>query len=508
MGERIFAAAKTISQEKLNWDIQLVSKINMKREGKDKVEKEITFAETVQFVRRSETKTSSRFDAATFERAIGLVDYYFNERLQHAHEADKKQILDQQHKATVGFPQEIQAMKAIIEQLVKENGMEQITFPPMYERIVDALYHETWGLGAVSVWYERHGEIGKCRVNGGDVWYRVPGQRHRMHEQFRTLSGVDRLVQNLMRNDEQQVMSRGNEQAQLQMADGTRVTITMPPMVKHPTIAFRRAVVQKYTLDQQVLMETIQGEAQPIYRMLSRCGTKVILTGEPGTGKTTFLVSMYGETKPEKVTVSCESEFEVDLKKKFPDRDITEFQAKHANMESKIIPLTLRQDTGQYIMAEVRETEAPALKEACANTTGWVAATMHENDSTNVPGTLARKELRQSEGMNYRMCLVEYASKIDFVLVMAYGEDESVIRNVEISSLELEPYTLTVTSRRILWFDGEAWRYNGHLDPRLAHRMRRYDRQSYDEGMQALQQLAKKYPIPPEEQAIALTNAT
>jgi type IV secretory pathway ATPase VirB11/archaellum biosynthesis ATPase len=291
------------------------------------------------------------------------------------------------------------------------------------------------------------------------------------------------------------------------MYDGTRVTISLPPLVRYPTVVFRRPVVQKYTLLQQAELGTIPKAAIPIYRMIARCGTKAILTGEPGTGKTTFLVSLFAETKPDKVTTCCENVFEIDLKRKFPDRDITEYQGHLSNMASVVIPLTLRQDTRQYIMQEVREVEAPALKEACTNTTGLVLSTMHESDSTNVPGTLARKELRQSSGMNYRVCLTEYASKLDIVMVMAYGEEETVIRNVEIAVLELEPFTLSITSRRILWFDGEIWRFSAHMESRLAARMSRYDSKAFHEGMALLRELAEQFPIPPEEQAITLNNA-
>ncbi|WP_163860405.1 ATPase, T2SS/T4P/T4SS family [Paenibacillus elgii] len=468
---------------------------------------EVTFSETQQYLKGvEENRQSVRFDPTEFDRAISILDGYFSERLERGNKLEKEKFLELQHKATTGHVREIQAMKATIQDLVEEYNLQNTSFPPMYENLIDALYHETWGLGAVSVWYERHSKVGKCRVNGTDVWYRLPGERHRMHEQFRTAASVNRVIQNLMRNDEQKIMSRGKEHAQLQMADGTRVTISMPPLALHPTIVFRRAVVQNYTLQQQTELLTISKEAIPIYRMLVRCGMKMVITGEPGTGKTTFLVSLFGETKPDKVTISCESEFEAQLKKKFPDRDITEYQASQASMESDIIPLTLRQDTQQYIMAETREKEAPAFKEACANTTGVVMTTMHETDSTNVPGTLARKELRQSQGLNYHMCLVEYAAKIDFVLVMSYGEDESVIRNVEVSALELDPFTLIVKSRRIIWFDGQQWCYQAELDPRLSNRMLRYDEQAFHEGMQRLTELAAKYPIPENERMVVLAN--
>lgn len=467
---------------------------------------EILFRELAQYVKNEAdgAERTQRFDPDKFDQAIRVLDDYFELRLKKADAAAKEQYLSQQHKATIGHPKEVQEMKAIIQSIVDENLMHNVSFPPIYENLVDALYHETWGLGAVSVVYERKRHIGKWRVNARNIWYREKGEKRRIHEQYRTDAGVLRMIENLLRNDDQQIVKRGREYAQLQMFDGTRVTITLPPMTRHPSVVFRRKTEQMFTLERQADYGTIALEAIPIYRMMSRCGTKIVLTGEPGTAKTTMAKALFAETKPDKVTIAAELVFELDLQKDFPDRDISEYEGDETNMASVIIPLTLRQDAEQYLMGEIREVEAPGFKEICTNTTGTVITTMHEVDSTNVPGTLARKELRQSSGMNYAMSLVEYASKIDFVQVMAFGEDQSEIINLELSSIEVDPITLAVSSRRLIWFDGEQWRYHSEMDKRLARRMRRYDPEAFDAGMQRVEELAARLPIPEEELVVRL----
>lgn len=467
---------------------------------------EVDFRQLADYV-KDETygaERTQRFDPDKFDEAIRVLDDYFEIRLKKADATAKEEYLNQQHMATIGHPKETQQMKAIIQSIVDENRLHDVPYPPIYESLVDALFHETWGLGAVSVVYERKRHIGKWRVNARNIWYREKGEKRRIHEQYRTDAGVLRMIENLLRNDDQQIVKHGREYAQLQMFDGTRVTITLPPMTRHPSVVFRRKTEQMFTLERQADYGTIAREAIPIYRMMSRCGTKIVLTGEPGTAKTTMAKALFAETKPDKVTIAAELVFELDLQKDFPDRDISEYEGDETNMASVIIPLTLRQDAEQYLMGEIREVEAPGFKEICANTTGTVLTTMHEVDSTNVPGTLARKELRQSSGMNYAMSLVEYASKIDFVQVMAFGEDQSEIRNLEVSSIEVDSITLAVSSRRIIWFDGQLWRFHCELDKRLAQRMRRYDPEAYVSGIRRLQELADQFPIPEEERVVRL----
>ena len=85
-----------------------------------------------------------------------------------------------------------------------------------------------------------------------------------------------------------------------------------------------------------------------------------------------------------------ENAFELMLKARFLDRHITEFVGDDKTMIPVIFPRTLRQDPKIYIVGEIREVDAPKFKEAARNSTRFIGTTMHEYDSTNVPGTLAR----------------------------------------------------------------------------------------------------------------------
>lgn len=468
---------------------------------------EIPIHETIEYMRREEGKVSSRFNSEKFETAKRSIDAFFEQRLSRAGLDEKKEMLRLQHRAVRYEPDAVESVKRIIRQQIEEQRMQDVPIPGIYEDLTDALYHETFGLGAVSVWFERNRHIGKCRVNGLEIRYRKPNDEHRLHEQYGNMKSVQRMIENLLRNDEGEVISRDKNYAQFSLFDGTRVTIALPPTTKSPTVVFRRATVQHYSMKQQAAMETIFEQAIPIYTMLARCGIKMIITGEPATGKTTFLISLFGETKSNKVTVVAEHVFEGDFKNKFPERDITEFSGDEKTLVPVVFPLSLRMDTQQYIMQEIREIEASMFKEACANTRGLVMATMHERDATNVPATLARKELRHSEGLNFRVSMSDFANQIDFAMVMEFGEDDLSIINTEITALVLNPHDLSVTSNRIMWHDGEKWTFNADIEPRLAKRMRKYDRVAFDEGMEMLKQLAISSPMPEEEKSVTLAGA-
>jgi pilus assembly protein CpaF len=460
---------------------------------------------TKDITKRPESSALQAYSLAAFDHTMEIMSKFFDGRLENAKSDDeKKAYLLQQHRATIGHPEHVEAIKTIIKQQIDQLKLHDTQHPSVYQNLVDALFHEIWGLGVVSVWLERHRTIGKCRVNGTEVKYKKVGEKHRTHEQYRNIKDVYRLIENLMRNDENEVMSRDKQYSELQLYDGTRVVITQPPLSKWPTIVFRRSTVNHFTLLEQAKLNTVPAPAIPIYRMLGRCGTKCIATGEPGTGKSTLVLSLFAETETDKITVLAENAWELNLKAHFPDRDITEFVGDDKTMVSVVFPRTLRQDPGQYVIGEVREVEASMYKEACANTTGFVITTMHEKDSTNVPGTLARKEIRWVSGMNYRIALTDYANHIDFVFVMQLDEDQTTLRNVEISEIVFNALTLTVTSRRLMWFDGQDWLFNDNIDPRLKNRMRRKNRESFDEGMNLLKKLAELHPIPSEEREISL----
>ncbi|NHN33355.1 ATPase, T2SS/T4P/T4SS family [Paenibacillus agricola] len=469
---------------------------------------EVTIGQLIDYTRDNHKRkdATTGYSLGAFDGTLDVISKYFDKRLDSAKTDDeKKAYLNQQHRATIGHPEAVQEIKIIIKQQVEQLKLTETQYPSIYQNLIDALFHEIWGLGVVSVWLERHRNIGKCRVNGTEVRYKKIGEKHRMHEQYRSIKDVYRLIENLMRNDESAVMNREKQYSELRLYDGTRVVITQPPLTLWPTIVFRRNTVEHFTLQEQAKLQTIDYEAAPIYRMIARCGCKSIITGEPGTGKSTILLSLFAETETDKISVLAENAPELGLKSRFPDRDITEFVGDDKTMVSIVFPRTLRQDPGQYIIGEVREVEASMYKEACANTTGLVVTTMHEKDSSNVPGTLARKEIRWVQGLNYQIALTDYANHIDFVMVMELDEDQITLRNVELSEIVFDAITLTVTSRRIMWFDGRQWYFHHHIDKRLKNRMRRKNRDSFEEGMKALEALSEKYPIPEEEKEISLT---
>ena len=473
--------------------------------------KEISFSVLADYMRKDRQNEKTGFQGQgfalqQFDHAIDIIIRYFDYRLEKAKSLDeKKKYLLQQHRATKGHPEEVEEIKTIIQQIMDENKLNETNPPNIYSGLVDALFHETWGVGAVSVFLEKHREIGKCRVNGREVRYKKQNDLfHRTHEQYNSIQDVYRLIDNLTRSEDGAVMSREKPYAELQLYDGTRVTITQPPMSRLPTIVFRRNILEQYTLQQQAELKTIEYDALAVYRMLARCGLKLIITGEPGTGKSTFLVSLFIETRPELITVTAENAWELNLKSRFPDRDITEFVGDDKTMVPVVFPRTLRMDPQQYLIGEVREVEAPMYKEACANTTGLVATTMHERDSTNVPGTLARKELRHTEGLNYRISLTDYANHIDFVLVFE-AEADGFIRNHEISEIHFNPFDLSVTSKKIMWFDGDQWCWNADIDPRLQRRMGKKDRVALEEGLRVLKRLETKRPIPDDMKETTLS---
>ncbi|WP_158630127.1 ATPase, T2SS/T4P/T4SS family [Cohnella sp. AR92] len=477
-------------------------------ELKRDIHAEVSIDQLIDYARDNHKNESkgSVFSLVAFDNAKDVISKYFDHRLESANsDNEQKQYLLQQHRATIGHPEAVEELKTVIKQQVEQLKLGDTQYPSTYLNLVDALFHEIWGLGVVSVWLERHRNIGKCRVNGTEVRYKKIGEKHRMHEQYRHIRDVYRLIENLMRNDEAQYMNRDKNYAELQLFDGTRVVITQPPFTKWPTIVFRRSTVSHFTLQEQARLNTIPEEAIPVFRMISRCGSKCMLSGEPGVGKSTMLISLFAETETDKITVLAENAPELGLKALFPDRDITEFVGDDKTMVSEVFPRTLRQDPSQYLIGEVREVEAGMYKEACANTTGFVGSSMHEKDSTNVPGTLARKEIRGTKGMEYRIALTDYASHIDFVLVMELDEDQITLRNVEIAEIVFDAISLTVTSRRLMWFDGDGWRFNNIIDSRLQRRMRRKNREAFEEGMSVLAKLSQRFPIPDDEKEISLS---
>ena len=71
-------------------------------------------------------------------------------------------MLERQRKAIIGVDAEVRFFKNKIEDYLKAHNLQQEWFPSWYKNLVDAIFHENWGLSGVAEWvYGETGNKGK-----------------------------------------------------------------------------------------------------------------------------------------------------------------------------------------------------------------------------------------------------------------------------------------------------------------------------------------------------------
>ncbi|MDA8213566.1 MAG: ATPase, T2SS/T4P/T4SS family [Clostridia bacterium] len=441
-------------------------------------------------------KVITHREAGAFQEVCRAVFQYYEQQYEKGESAnaDAEKRIELQHQAIIGDPKAVKYMKDEILDFLRSNNLTNTPHPQYYDDLTDAIFHELYGLGPLATW-QKYPKSQSAQIIGTRIYY-DDGVKQLRPERFESIERVEGVVRALTMKDSRSCINDYMPELELDMYDGTRVSIMIPPRVKQHTITFRRFVVKNFSLAHQVELGTIPEEAIPVIRALAKTRPNTVIAGPVRSGKSTLMTTLKSERNPADTVVCIENHFELAWSQHFPNQPIIEIQSMGHDLH-KIFPYTLRQDPTWGALGEVREREAECALLLCERGSSGLLCTYHLTSPWNIPGQWARLTMQISPNRTYQSEVIRIAENIDFIIVMEELENSNYKRVTSVVEVVLDPYSLEVSTHEIMRYDRntDTWSYKCDLSQGLINKMRKYDSRQTDILIDTLKALESKKPI-------------
>lgn len=439
-------------------------------------------------------KAARILQCETFLDLCDLTYRHFEMEYDRTIDADKSlERLNLQHRAIIGDPKAVKVMKDEILDFIRANNLLNTIYPDCYRSLADAVFHEVYGWGPLARWWDTSLSQ-SALVLGTHIFYDGILQQ----ERFSSPERVWELIQSLTLKDARARVNQQNPDLEVEMFDGTRVSISIPPRGLEYEITFRKFILDDFSLDKLVELGTIPYEALPIFQGLARGLPNTVIVGPVRSGKTHTLKAFVHERFKEKnyTVVSLERHFELALRKMLPLAPIIEKQAADDELH-EIFPTVLRKDLDFGIMGEIRSIEAECAMLLCERGSKGFLGTFHIRYPHNIPGSWARLILDKFPNRNYDAEVMRVADNIDIVIVQDELAEKSHKRVVSVVEIRFNPYTLEVSTHEIMKYDQfrDEWSYKFDLSNQLLNYMKSVSPTATENLSLTLRQLEQLKPI-------------
>ena len=196
--------------------------------------------------------------------------------------------------------------------------------------------------------------------------------------------------------------------------DGSRLTALLPPVVSGPVLTIRTRARTLIPLSQYVEEESITVRHAPVLFRALRDRKNIVISGGPGSGKTTFANALIHEMEqlaPETERfILIEDTYELRCE---AENHVTLHTAEHVTLRD-LVKVSLRLRPDRIIVGEVRGAEALDLLKAWNTGNPGGVTTVHANSAEDALHRL--DQLAQEAGVPSQALLV--ASSVDMVVHM------------------------------------------------------------------------------------------
>ena len=384
--------------------------------------------------------------------------------LQWEREENLKSSMEIQKKAMIGYKNETDYFKDRVRSLIREYGAAGTVFPPWYEDLTEAIYHENWGLAGVSQWFgPDYAQSSSAKIIGDRIYFLESG-RMTLKPQSMDKNRREQLIRAFLLLTPEERLDR--EVHEIYLLDGTRVTIFCGAMAKtgQDTIIFRRYVVPNYTFEEQADRGTIPREAIPLFKAMVGIGFSVAFLGAVRTAKSTFLCTWQSCEDPSLEGVMVETDPEIPLHLLMPQAPVVQLLADNEKLRN-ISKHLLRSDADYFVLAEARDGNAldTALRIACKGTKR-MKLTFHTRNPRDFPAEVAA-EIVKSAGGDFALTERKAAESFDYLFHFVQLSDKSQKRLRGIYELSYDraagrPQTVPICTYD---YETDSWSWQDHI---------------------------------------------
>lgn len=370
-------------------------------------------------------------DKLTYDEAEQLV----REKIvgQRGVDAENKQFNEILAKAILGNENSIKQLKEFIRQYLndeKKYSDEQI------EIMTHNIYTNNFGLSAIDD-LVKDDSINEIWVNGYEhIWIEKGGLKQRLDRKFRSNEEVVRVMRQMLQYDRKEINS-SMPIAESKLLDGSRLTFAIPPASSYPVMNIRKFKGFEVTEENVLQSRTIDRDMLDWFKLIIKGRSNILVIGETGSGKTSFLKFLCDYIDPKLRVGTVESNLELKLTEKYPDRNIFEYES-HDEIGvdlGMLFRLCLRSSPDIIILGEARGSEeSEALINSMRRGHPGSIGTIHTNSADTAIDDLM--EMIMEDGKKREPALLKHriANAIEFIVQAHRYEDgrRRIVRVTEV----------------------------------------------------------------------------
>lgn len=404
-------------------------------------------------------------------------------------------LLERQKKAILGYPLEVNYFKDKIREYLAAHSLEKEEFPTWYEDLVDAIFHQNWGLAGIAPWMKLP-NCESAKIIGENIFYLIDGHTE-IQPQKIPVKRYEQLRKALILSDRSKRLD--DNYAEVYLLTGERVTIYTGNLVVEgqQSMVFRKYIVEALTFEEQARRHTIPTELIPALEALVKMGMRIAFTGPVRSGKSTMLLTFQMCENRKLEGVFIQSDPEIRINELMPDAPIMSLIGDGEDLLS-MSKKVVRSDANYIVVAEGRDGYAfYIIVESGNKGTRRNKTTLHLSDVEDFAYEIANKIVGVFGG-NLDYQIVKVAKSFDYIFEMVeLPSNRSQRRLKSIHEMRYNKETHDITYHRICDYDfsTDSWGFDYDIGSEIEEIGEVENRAALSVFKQTLKALAEKYPV-------------
>ena len=282
---------------------------------------------------------------------------------------------------------------------------------------VDRLARSLTGRGPLSELLARD-DVEEIFIEGDQVSYLEAGGSLRAAAVPTTETENRQTIEHLISSTDRR-LDASNPIAQARILDGSaRLTVVIPPVGDRLSATIRRYALRRQTLDSLVALGSLTRPAADFLALAMKASASVLVSGPPGSGKTSFLSALIAAAPIDHCIRACEEVRELHV----PLIHGSYYEARPPSLDGTgeislrdLVKVTLAMRPDLIVVGEVRGAEAFELTRA-VNAGCGLACTIHANSAADSLEALVNAALMAGENIPERVVRKVFSNSLDLVV--------------------------------------------------------------------------------------------
>lgn len=337
-------------------------------------------------------------------------------------------------------------LRAVVLRAVREyqqrsslgNGRTLVDPAAMVSRIVASLSE----FGPLSNLLSRP-DVEEIFIEGTRVTFIDGSGRLRSLDQPTTAEENEQVIERLLGESDRR-LDASSPIVQARVLDNTaRLTAVIPPISDRISVTIRRYALRRQTLRSMVELGSLSAAAATFLRLAVQTPSSLLISGQPGAGKTSLLSALINAAPTTHCIRCCEEVRELQV----PLVHGSFYETRPAGLDGTgeitlrdLVKAILAMRPDRIVVGEVRGAEAFELTRAVNAGTGF-ACTVHANSALDALMALVNAALMAGENVPETVVRSVFAASIDLVVHLDRelpGESDGPIRRQVMEVLSLD----------------------------------------------------------------------